>query len=106
MARGVRVLSLIALLLLTGCGQVFIGFVSNPQFPASSVSGIVIVVHLGSTTGINPVTFTSVSFNNGGLANTVNFCGDQQSQFHLNQSVRADYTPGSQCSTLVAVVVL
>jgi hypothetical protein len=106
MVRCLQVLSLVALLQITGCGQVFIGFVSNPQLSPSSVSGIVIVVHLGSTTGINPVTFTSVSFNNAGLSNTVNFCGDQQSQFHVNQSVRADYNAGSQCSTLVAVVVL
>ncbi|HSM87346.1 MAG TPA: hypothetical protein VLT16_14410 [Candidatus Limnocylindrales bacterium] len=101
-------LFLMGALLLSGCGQVFVGFVSNPQVPSSSITGLVIVVHLGSTTDINggTVTFTAVTFSNGGLSNTVNFCGDKQAQFRLNESVRADFNPGTVCSTLVAVVVL
>ena len=95
-------------LLLTGCGQVFVGFVSNPQIPSSSVSGIVIVVHLASANDISgqPVTFTAVTFSNAGLSDIVNFCGDQRSQFPLNQSVRAQFNPGTVCSNLVSVVSL
>jgi hypothetical protein len=48
MARLFPVLVLTASLLLAGCGQVFVGIVSNPQIPSSIVSGIVIVVHLES----------------------------------------------------------
>lgn len=95
-------------LLLTGCGGVFVGFVSNPQISPSSVSGIVIVVHLGSandSTG-QPVTFTAVTFSNGGFSSNVNFCGDQQSQFPLNRSVRAQFNPGTVCSNLISVVSL
>lgn len=96
-----------ASLLLAGCGQVFVGFVSNPQVPSSSVSGIVIVVHLGSANDVSgPVTLTAVTFANGGLSSTVNFCGDQQSQFSMNHSMRADFHPGTVCSTLVAAVAL
>ena len=53
-------------LLLTGCGQIFVGFVSNPQVSPSSVSGIVIVVHLETSNDINgnPITFTAVTFSN------------------------------------------
>jgi hypothetical protein len=104
-----RILSaLLVSLLLTGCGQIFVGFVSNPQVPPSSVSGIVIVVHLETSNDINgnPVTFTAVTFSNGGLSSNVNFCGDQRSQFPLNQSVRANFNPGTVCSNLVLVVSL
>ncbi len=107
-----RILSaLLVSLLLTGCGQIFVGFVSNPQVSPSSVSGLVIVVHLGSTNDINgnPITFTAVTFSSGGLSSNVNFCGDQRSQFPLNQSVRANFnpgTPGTVCSNLVLVVSL
>ena len=107
MRRFLLVLPL-ASLLFSGCGQVFVGGFSNPQVPPSSVSGLVIVVHLGSTNDNSgqAVTFTAVTFSNVGLSNTVNFCGDHQSQFPLNQSMRADFHPGSVCSTLVAVVTL
>jgi hypothetical protein len=100
--------ALLVSLLLTGCGQVFVGFVSNPQVSPSTVSGLVIVVHLESTNDINgsPITFTAVTFSNGGLSSNVNFCGDQRSQFPLNQSVRANFNPGTVCSNLVLVVSL
>lgn len=108
MARLFPVLVLTASLLLAGCGQVFVGFVSNPHIPSSSVSGIVIVVHLGSANDSNgqPVTLTAVTFSNAGLSNSMNFCGDQRSQFPLNQSVRAQFNPGTLCSNLVSVVSL
>lgn len=100
--------ALLVLLLLTGCGQIFVGFVSNPQVTPSSVSGIVIVVHLETTNDVNgnSITFTAVTFSNGGLSSNVNFCGDQRSQFPLNRSVRADFNPGTVCSNLVTVVSL
>jgi hypothetical protein len=106
MAR--TLLALLTSLLLTGCGAVFVGFVSNPQIPPSSVSGIVIVVHLETSSDVNgnSTTFTSVTFSNGGLSSNVNFCGDQRSQFPLNRSVRADFNSGTVCSNLVLVVSL
>jgi len=100
--------ALLVLLLLTGCGQIFVGFVSNPQGPPLSVTGIVIVVHLETSNDVNgnSITFTAVTFSNGGLSSNVNFCGDQRSQFPLNRSVRADFHPGTVCSNLVVVVSL
>ncbi len=109
MVRILLILILAASVLFAGCGgSFFIGFVSNPQIPNNSVSGIVIVIHLGTVNDVNfqPVPVTTVSFKNSGLSNTVNFCGDQQNQFHLNESVRADFAPGTLCSNLVAVVPL
>ena len=101
-------LALLTSLLLTGCGGIFVGFVSNPQISPSSVSGIVIVVHLETSSDVNgnSITFTAVTFSNGGLSSNVNFCGDQRSQFPLNRSVRADFNPGTVCANLVVVVSL
>jgi hypothetical protein len=99
--------SVVALsLLLAGCGQVFVGFVSNPG-GAMRVSGTVSLVQLefindGHGTLIN---FTAVTFINGGSATTVNFCGDQRSGFPINRSAQADFTTGTFCSTLIAVVI-
>ncbi len=108
MARLFPALLLTASLLLAGCGQVLVGFVSNPQVPSSSISGVVIVVRLGSANDSNgqPVTLTAVTFSNAGLSNDMNFCGDQRSQFPLNQSVRVQFNPGALCSNLVSVVSL
>jgi len=101
---------LVLLLLLTGCGQIFVAFVSNPQVSPSTVSGIVIVVHLETSNDVNgnSITFTAVTFSNsnGGLSSNVNFCGDQRNQFPLNQSVQASFNPGTVCSNLVVVVSL
>jgi hypothetical protein len=108
MRRILLALLLQASVLLAGCGAVSVGFVSNPGGAPVSISGVVVAVHIGSANDVSgkPVTFTAVTFSNVGLANTVNFCGDEQGQFQLNQSMRADYRPGTVCSTLVVVVAL
>ena len=106
MAR--TLLALLTSLLLTGCQGLLVGSIPNPQMSTSSVSGIVIVVHLETASNVNGTSgkITAVTFSNGGLSTNVNFCGDQQSQFPLNRSVRASFNPGSVCSTLIAVVSL
>src|SRR5947209_4124958 len=106
MAR--TLLALLISLMLTGCQGIPVGSVSNPQISPSSISGIVVVVHLETASNVNgnSVTITGVTFSNGGLSRNVNFCGDQQRQFPLNRSVRATFTPGSLCSSLIAVVKL
>jgi len=95
-------------LLLTGCGQIFVGFVSNPGNPGS-VSGTVIIVQIESTKDLSGVsiTVTAVTLsNNTGISSTFNFCGDQRSRFPINQQVRVDFISGSSCSTLNGVVFL
>jgi len=102
-----RIVLLIALLLApVGCGMVGVGFVSNPG--GTSVSGLIISVHVQSTSGPNGVlnTSTVVAIQSVSTTNSFNFCGDQRSQFPLNQQVRVNFNSGSSCSTLVAVVVL
>jgi hypothetical protein len=100
-------ISLIALsLVLAGCGQVFVGFVSNPG-GAMRVSGTISNVQMGFLNDGHGtlVTFTAVTFVNGGAATTINFCGDLQDGFPINRSAQANFTTGIYCATLVAVVI-
>lgn len=98
-------LILVLIFMLTGCGAVFVGFVSNPGGVPSSVSGTVTIVHLGFVddgqgTVANVTIVTLVDL---GLARTISFCGDQQTLFPINQTLRAEFTSGTLCSTLVSV---
>jgi hypothetical protein len=100
-------ISLIVLaLLLAGCGQVFVGFVSNPG-NAKRVRGTVSMVQLGFIDDGHgtSVMFTAVTFVDAGTSVTINFCGDQKNGFPLNRTVQADFATGALCSTLIAVVV-
>jgi hypothetical protein len=93
-------------LLLAGCGAYFVGFVSNPGNPIQ-VTGTVVKVQLGfydnrhGTSG----TFTAVTLMNAGVASTMNFCGNQQQLFPLNQSVQVQFNTGIYCYPLLAVTV-
>ena len=98
-------LILVFIFMLTGCGAVFVGFVSNPGGVPSSVSGTVTIVHLGFVddgqgTVANVTIVTLVDL---GLARTISFCGDQQNLFPINQTLRAEFTSGTLCATLVSV---
>ena len=95
-------------LLLTGCeGIAFIGFSSNPggNIIVSGTVSIVQLQYLHDGTG-NTIMFTAVTLTNPGSAVTVNFCGDQRTQFPMNQLVRVNYNTGIYCSTLVTVVIV
>src|SRR5215475_10134955 len=98
---------IVVLVVLAGCGQINATFVSNPGFP-TSVTGIIVAVHVQSTSGPNGAlsTFTAVAIQSVNTTNTLNFCGNQQSFFPMNQQVRVDFNSGVSCATLVAVVVL
>ena len=101
-----RFIPLLALsFLLVGCGQVFVGFVSNPGNPMS-VSGTINSVQLGFITSQGTtVTFTAVAFINASSATTINFCGDQRNQFPISRFAQANFNTGVNCSTLIVVVV-
>ena len=106
-----RCLRIIALLIacipVVNCGGFyFVGFVSNPG-GTSTITGTVCAVSNGfvsAPSGISSI--TAVTFINSGTAQTVNFCGDQQSLFPLNKTVRANYTAGALCSVLGPVVIV
>lgn len=88
-----------------GCGGAFfIAFSSNPG-GNSSVTGTVALVSVQSfQAATGTIVITAVTFSSQGPAITMNFCGDQQNLFFLNQRVTANFTSGVNCSTLVSVV--
>jgi hypothetical protein len=90
---------------LAGCGAVFVGFVSNPGVVPSSISGTVTIVFLGFSADSNGtvVNVTHVTLVNVGSPNTMAFCGDQRTLFPVDQSLKAEFTNGTLCSTLVSV---
>ena len=105
-------LALISLVLvafsLSACGSFFVGFVSNPQIPTSTLTGRVsgVILVIVSDTNGNPLTVTAVTFINGGLASTSNFCGDQRNHFPMNATVQASFTSTPNCFSLVNVIVV
>lgn len=105
--RGVRIFALWAACAasLSCGGYYFVGFVSNPG-GATSITGVVVAVSNSFISNPSGVTeYTAVTFTNAESEVTINFCGDQQSLFPLDATVRVDYTSGVLCSVLVRVVV-
>ena len=98
---------LLASLLLTGCGSVFIGFSSNQGLP-STVTGKVLAsssVLIKDHTGL-PLRITRVTLSNGGVAGSFSFCGDQEARFPLNVTLKVDFTSNIDCMAIVDVVVV
>jgi hypothetical protein len=98
-------LAVYLVLVLAGCGNVFI----RGALPGgiSSVSGAVSFVQLTAIIGENgsTVDVTFVTFLQDGAASTIGFCGDERSRFPMQQSVRANFTPGQTCASIVAIVI-
>jgi hypothetical protein len=95
---------LLAVLLLppTGCtGAFFVGGAINPS--TQTVSGLVTVVHVSITSDGSSITI--VTFVSGGTSTSVNFCGNQLSQFPMDQFVKASFNPGTPCANLIVIVV-
>lgn len=101
-------LVLVFIFTLTGCGAVFVGFVWNPGGVPSSVSGTVTIVELGfvSDEQGDIANVTRVTLVDLGAAKAMTFCGDQRTFFPINQSLRAEFTSGTPCSTVMSVVFL
>ena len=93
---------------LSGCGAVFVGFVSNPGVVPSSISGTVAIVSLGFSAAGNGtiVNVTQVTLVHLSTANTMAFCRDQRTLFPINQSLKVEFTNETLCSALVRVVFL
>ncbi len=91
---------------LTGCGNIFVRGVLPGGL--SSVSGSVSVVQLSAVIGENGTTvqITFVTFLQAGTSSTIGFCGDQRSQFPMQQIVRAEFNPGQICASIVTIVIV
>jgi len=90
----------------SGCSGVFVGGAINPGF--STVSGTVSFIQLSNVMdgsgGFVVVTF--VTFQQSGAPSTVGFCGDQTSQFPMNQMVKTNFNPGQPCAGLIVVILI
>ena len=102
-----RLLPLFALLLLTACEGVtkFSGAINVGTTP-STVAGAVSIVHLtvvsnGNGTSVNVTVVTLVQ--PGMMSNTMDFCGNQVSQFPMNANVTVQFIPGTPCNNVVKV---
>ena len=47
---------------------------------------------------------TFVTFQRDGVPSTIGFCGDQRDRFPMQQAVRANFTPGQTCASIVTIV--
>ena len=98
-------LAVCLVLVSAGCGNVFV----RGALPGatSSVSGLVSVVQISAIIGDNGTTVqvTFVTFLQGGASSTIGFCGDERSRFPVQQTIRADFTPGQTCASIVAIII-
>jgi hypothetical protein len=98
-------LAVCIVLISAACGNVFI----RGALPGgtSSISGSVSFVQLTAIIGENGtiVDVTFVTFLQDGASSTIGFCGDERSRFPMQQSVRANFTPGQTCASIVTIVI-
>ncbi|MBZ5598724.1 MAG: hypothetical protein LAN83_10410 [Acidobacteriia bacterium] len=93
------------LLLCSSCGNVFVRGAIRTNF--STISGFVSIVQLTTVIdGNGSVLVTFVTFLQQGTSTTMGFCGDQTSQFPLNQMVTTNFNPGQPCATIIVVIIL
>ncbi len=98
-------LAICMIVTLSGCGSVFFfGGAINPG--TSSITGVVSVVQVSAVIGNSGTTVqvTFVTFQRGGVPSTIGFCGDERNRFPMQQLVRANFTPGQTCASIVTIV--
>jgi hypothetical protein len=97
-------LSALLLLGCAGCGNLFVSARWNGGINQST-TGLVVLVDFSSF--FNNGTFVVITWvtlqKNGTSTTILPFCGDQRSQFPVNQFVNASFTPGQPCNQIVNV---
>jgi len=97
------VLAFALLASLCGCGsKLFIRGAINTGTVSGTVSTVEITTVIDNGTS---VTVTLVAFLQNGTSSSVNFCGDQQAQFPLDQFVTASFTTAPPCASIVEIVI-
>jgi hypothetical protein len=89
-----------------GCGNIFIrGAILSGT---STVSGFVSVVQFSTVIGGDGtmIQVTFVTLLQHGASSTIGFCGDQRSQFPMEQTVRAQFTPGQPCDSVIEITII
>jgi hypothetical protein len=89
-----------------GCGNIFIRGAIQPG--NSTVSGFISVVQFSTVIGGDGtmIQVTFVTFLQEGASSTIGFCGDQRSQFPMEQKVRAQFTPGQLCDSIIQITII
>jgi hypothetical protein len=99
-------LAVCLLMVCAACGNIFV----RGALPGtiSSVSGSVSVVQLSAAIGENGTTVqvTFVTFLQDGTSSTIGFCGDERSRFPMQQTIRANFTPGQTCASVVTILII
>jgi hypothetical protein len=91
-------LLILCVLVTASCGNVFVRGAINPG--TQSVNGTVSIVEFSVDGGVS---ITIITLSSNGMARTLNFCGDQRSQFPANSQVQVSFTPGTPCDSVLAV---
>ena len=88
----------------SSCGNVDINGAINP---GSTITGFVTGVQLSSVIGGNgnTVEVTFVTFFFEGTSSTIGFCGNQLTQFPLNQTMQVNFTPGQTCAAIIVIII-
>lgn len=93
---------IVSSLLLCSCGNFMIQGAINTN--AQTANGMVSFVQLTFVNG--DVQVTIVTLQNSFGASNFTFCGDQTSQFPVNDQVKATFTAAQPCSNLLNVVIV
>lgn len=93
---------LVVSLLLTSvsCGDIFVRGAINTG--AQSADGTVSVVQFSAASD-GGVSITIITLIGSGMADTLNFCGDQRAQFPVDARVQVSFMPGKTCASVLAV---
>src|SRR5438128_554458 len=90
----------------SGCGNVFFRGALGSANVVNTTTGFVSVVEFTTVFGNGMSTQgTIVTFLFNGTSSTLTFCGDQRSQFPINQLVRVNFTPSQPCDNLLLVII-
>jgi len=98
-----RLLKLASVVLLCaiapGCSYVAVS--GAIQTNTQTANGLVSIVQFNYSNGMSSVTV--VTLVSADAANTFHFCGDQRTQFPVDTSVQAKFSPGTNCDNLISV---
>jgi len=103
-----RTLGLASLLsvviLLSGCGNVFIraNWNGGSQTATGTISLVQFTIVIDGNNVVTQVTIVTLLDNLS--ASNFTFCGDQRTQFPPDRFAQATFTPGQPCATLIRVV--
>ena len=99
-------LSCVLLVGSTGCGNIFVQGALGGSGIVQTATGFVRVVEFTDVSGNGTlIDVTLVTLLQNGRATTLTFCGDQRTQFPMNQFVTANFTPGQPCAEVLTIVV-